>query len=138
MSNIKRWEFPVPSTYLTSSGVKLVYPGGKAYLLFEYYDTENDDEIFHSGIMFEAVMTHKHTSEKFLTTLLGAYDALVEIEDSDWLAQCRAINEDVFDFWNLKHYAIFLDSNGMYEFVAKGFTLLETESGGLSELLKIK
>ncbi len=42
MQTNKLWEFPVPSTYIADGGVKLIYPGGDALLLFDYYDKEKN------------------------------------------------------------------------------------------------
>ena len=74
----KLWEFPVPSTYIAEGGVNLFYPGGDAWLLFDFYDEKNDDKIFNSGILFDAVQAHRHTTEKFTNFLEGSYDSLVK------------------------------------------------------------
>jgi len=68
-----------------------------------------------------------HTSERFTRTLLNAYDTLVEIEESDWLNELKELNENDFSYWNLKHYTIFFDKIGMYQFVAKGYKKIELE-----------
>lgn len=127
----KLWEFPVPSTCLAEGGVKLIYPGGDAWLTFDYYDIEKGDAVFNSGILFEAVQAHRHSSEKFLVSLMGAYDSLVEILDSEWVRQLRQIDRKIADYWDIKHYAIFLDSNGLYEFIARGYNILEVKEGHL-------
>lgn len=132
------WEFPVPSTCIAEGGVILLYPGGDAWLLFDYYDENINDAVFNSGIVFDAVQAHRHSSEKFLRSLLGAYDTLVEIEDSEWVAQLREINKGIADYWNIKHYAIFLDSNGLYEFIARDYSILETKEGSINGLFEIK
>lgn len=134
MKIIKLWEFPVPSTNIWK-GVHLFYPGADVYLLFDYVvDVAGNSEIKNSGIVFEGVMSHKHTSEKFLTSLMNSYDTLVEIVDSDWVKQFYKINFKIAAYWNLKHYAIFLDSNGLYEFLARGYEVLETNDGEMSRL----
>lgn len=134
----KIWEFPVVSTCLAEGGVKLIYPGGKAWLLFDYYDENNNNAIFNAGIRFDAVQAHKHSSEKFSTFVIDTYDYLVEIVDSEWVNQLREINKEIADFWNIKHYAIFLDSNGLYEFIATDFKILEPKEGGINGLFEIK
>lgn len=138
MKTNKLWEFPVPSTCIADGGVKLIYPGGDALLLFDYYDEKKDDAIFNSGILFDAVQAHRHSSEKFVNYLFDAYDSLVEIIDSDWVCQLRKVNKEIADHWNIKHYAIFLDSNGLYEFIARSYKILETKEGRLDGLPKIK
>lgn len=125
----KIWEFPVPSTVAIST--KLIYPGGDAWFLFDYYDEGKNDEIFNSGIRFEAVQAYRHSCEKFTASLMDAYDYLVEIEDSEWIDQLREIDKQIADYWNIKHYAIFLDSNGLFEFIARGHEVLDTKKGPL-------
>lgn len=134
----KLWEFPVPSTCLAEGGVKLIYPGGDAWLIFDYFDEEKDDAIFNSGIVFNGVQAHRHFTEKFVYSLLGAYDCLVEITDSDWVKQLREVNKKIADYWNIKHYAIFLDSNGLYEFIARDYTILGTKGGSINGLFEVK
>ena len=124
----KIWQFPVPSTAI--EGTKLIYPGGDAWLLFDYYD-ENQDAIFNSGLMFEAVQAHRHSSEMFTVSLMGAYDCLVEIVDSEWVKELNEINKQTADFWGIKHYAIFLKSNGLFEFIARGYEILNVNRGAL-------
>jgi hypothetical protein len=60
----------------------------------------------------------------FLTSICDAYDTVVEIVDSKWVKEFYNINRQIADFWKVKHFAIFLDSNGLYEFIARGFTPL--------------
>lgn len=132
------WKFPVPSTCIAEGGVKLIYPGGNAWLLFDYYDEKKNDVIFNTGILFDAVQAHRHSSEKFIKSLLNAYDSLVEITESEWVNQLREVNKEIADYWGIKHYAIFLDSNGLYEFIARDYKILETKEGGLSGLFEVE
>lgn len=127
--NIKTvWNFPVPSTAL--EGTKLIYPGGDAWLLFDYYDEQKDD-IFNSGIVFEAVQAHKHLTEAFTESTMGAYDCLVEVTDSAWIKELKAINSEIANLWKIKHYAIYLKSSGLFEFAARGYEIMEVKKGNL-------
>lgn len=137
MNDKKLWEFPVPSTNIAEGGVVLVYPGGNAYLLFDYYNDTTDEVILNSGIMFNSVQAHRHTSEKFLKSLRNSYDCLIEIVNSEWVNEFYEINKDIAKFWDLKHYAIFLDSNGLFEFLARDYRILETKVGRLNGVLAI-
>ncbi len=128
------WKFPVPSTAIADGGVQLLYPGGDALLLFDYYDESKNDAIFNSGISFKMAQAHRHRSEMFTNTLMDAYDCLVEVTDSDWVDEFKRINKEIADYWDIKHYAIFLKSCGLFEFIASDYSILETKEGGLSEL----
>ena len=138
MRSNKLWEFPVPSTCIAEGGVKLIYPGGDAWLIFDYIDENKNDAVYNSGIVFDAVQAHRHSSEKFIKSLLGAYDCLIEIIDSVWVAQLKELNKEKADYWNIKHYAIFLDSNGLYEFIARDYKILETKEGSINGLFEVK
>jgi hypothetical protein len=130
MASKKLWELPIASTKLTENGVRLIYPGGDAWLLYDYYD--ENDVILNSGIFFDTVLAHRHASEKLINSLIGAYDYLVEIINSEWLKQMKEVNKQIVDFWNLKHFAIFFDSNGLCEFLAKDYKILEINAGRLT------
>ena len=137
----KLWKFPAPSTSVSGGGVRLFYPGCNAQLLFDYFD-RNKDVAFNSGIMFEGVQAHRHTCEKFLENeseknvkfMMCAYDTLVEYVDSEWVDYFRKLDEKTADYWNIKHFGILLDSNGFFEFIARGFKILEIKEGRLDEL----
>ena len=135
----KLWEFPVASTSIVSD-VRLIY-GSKVCLFFDYYD-RNKNTIFNSGILFNCVQAHRHICEKFLESeskknadyIIKAYDFLVEYVDSEWVNYFRKLDKKTADFWNIKHFGIFLDSNGFFEFIAKSYKILEIKEGPLNEL----
>lgn len=70
METKKLWEFPVPSTFIAEGGVKLIYQGGDAWLLFDYYNGDKNDAVSNSGVIFDAVQAHRHSSEKFINLYL--------------------------------------------------------------------
>lgn len=75
----------------------------------------------HVCLSFKNVLCHKHTSERFTAEMYDAYDTVVEIVDSEWLMTMKKMNETDFNFWQPKHFAVYLDGMGLYQFVAKGF-----------------
>ena len=134
MNTIIRWNFPVPTTCI-ASGVHLIHDGCDALLSFDYYDENKGDAVFNSSILFKGTQAHRHTSEKFLTSVGDAYDTLVEIVDSAWTKEFHSINKEISNYWKIKHYAIFIDSYGLYEFIAKGHELLKENAGELIPLI---
>ena len=134
------WKFPVASTSIKSE-VVLSHPHANALLQFDYYD-RNKDAVYNSGIFIEGVQAHRHTCEKFLLNesaenakfMMYAYDTLVEYVDSEWVEYFRALDKKTSDYWGIKHFGILLDSNGFFEFIARGFEILETREGRLDEL----
>ena len=132
---IKHWTFPVPSTSIYS-GVQLLYPGANAILLFDYYNENNTDTvIYNSSIKFEMVRAFKHHSEGF-KVINEAYDNLIEIMDSEWVNQLKTINRhwNMHKLYKLRHFAIYLDSNGLFEFVANDFKVCKKNVGKLEEI----
>ena len=130
MTTKKLWKFPVPSTAIRET--KLICSGTGAQLLFSYDDIHHNDVLLHSGITFDMPQAYRHSSEAFVTSLMDAYDYLVEVEGSEWVAGMKKTNPRIADFWKIKHYAIFLKSNGLFEFIARGFKMLGTEMGPLT------
>lgn len=130
MNLSEQWIFPVPSNCIYS-GVSLIYEGGDSVLLFDYYDENNNDKIFNSGIVFETTIAHRHSSEKVTKFISGTYDKLVELKDSEWVKELSIISPEWIKYWEVRHYVIYLDSYGLYEFLAKGFRLIDIKEGTL-------
>lgn len=128
----KLWEFPVPSTCI-NGGVKLYFAGGDATLKFDYYDEEKNDNIFNGGVLFEAAISHRHSSEKFTKFISEAYDTLIEINDSTWVQELKSLSPEWAEYWKIRHYAIYLDSYGLYEFIARDFNVLKINEGAMKE-----
>ncbi len=78
-------------------------------------------------ICFNAVLCNKHTSVRFTPKLYNSYDRIVELVDSEWLEELKSINEEYFHYWKLKHYVIYLDGVGMFQFIAQGYEVIEYE-----------
>lgn len=72
-------------------------------------------------IEFVSVIGFKQTSPRFTPQLYGAYDKVVEVIDSEWLEELKEINLEDFSFWKPKHYVLYLDGFGMYQFIAQSF-----------------
>jgi len=132
MKETELWKLPVPSTMV--QGEQLLCTGADALLRFDYFDAEKNDTMFTAGIFFDSVVGFRHDSEGFATTLMNAYDRLVEVVNSDWIAEYRKTNPRIANLYNIKHYAIFIKSCGLYEFIAKNYAIQDTREGGLSEL----
>ena len=78
-------------------------------------------------IKFNSVLCNKHTSARFTPKLYGSYDRIVELVDSEWLAELKGVNKEDFNYWNPKHYIMSLDGVGMFQFIARGYEVIEHE-----------
>lgn len=111
----------VPSTELNSD-VKLEHIGGRAALSFEF---KAAGALHHSTLEFSDVRAYRFRAEVHCTAwhIEGAYDSLVEVEYSDWAEQMRCDTATEWrDHWQLRHYMIYLDSAGCYEFLASSWS----------------
>jgi len=79
------------------------------------------------GIRFKRTWAKRTRSESACTVwhIDGAYDTLVEIENSSWVAEVQAETLDSQrkrgESWNMHHYMIYLDSVGCFEFLAESW-----------------
>lgn len=83
------------------------------------------------GIAFSKVSALRKRSERCCTAwhIEGAYDTLVEIDGSTWLAELRSdMPEQYQKAWAAHHYMIYLDSSGCFEFAAESWKALEPQS----------
>lgn len=78
-------------------------------------------------IKFNSVLCNKHTSARFISKLYDSYDRIVELVDSEWLAELKVVNKEDFSYWNPKHYIMYLDGVGMFQFIAQGYEVIEDE-----------
>lgn len=78
-------------------------------------------------IKFNRVICNKHVLSGFMSKLYDSYDRIVELVESRWLEELKIINEEEFSYWNPKHYIIYLDEIGMFEFIAQGYEVIEYE-----------
>lgn len=96
---------------------KIEKKGIDCNLMFDY---ESDTgEYKWTGIIFANVVSYKFTNYKYIHEyMIKAYNAITEIEESDWIKEFTFRDERK----NLKHYLIYFDGYGAYEFVCTGFT----------------
>ena len=93
----------------------------------ELIGADEEDRLRKIIIKFNSVICNKHTSARFTPKLYDSYDKVVELVDSEWLAELKDINEEDFNYWKPKHYIIYLDGVGMYQFIAQGYEVIEHE-----------
>lgn len=81
--------------------------------------------------VFSWVRAFQHRAESYCTPwhIDGAYDALVEVEDSQWLAELtQAMPEDMRARFDMHHFMIYLDSYGCYEVIAQAWSATQDEA----------
>jgi hypothetical protein len=126
MEKLPQGTLPVPSTSFTSDAC-FEHPGGEAVLRFEYL---REGERFRGGIRFEKVRAYCFRSEGHCTAwhVEGAYDTLVEVTPSDWVAELlQAEPAETWGRWEVHHFMIFVDSAGCYEVAAQEWSWLAEE-----------
>ncbi len=91
------------------------------------YGYETDDGECRSGIAFKQVSAFRKRGERCCSAwhIEGAYDTLLEIEESSWVAEMRAdVPEPYRGDWKPLHFMIYLDSVGCFEFLAQSWEAL--------------
>jgi hypothetical protein len=74
------------------------------------------------GLRFERVRAYRYRAEGHCTPwhIEDAYDTLVEVEPSTWLADLLAAEPSgISRGWKLRHFLIFIDGAGAYELAAE-------------------
>ncbi|MBF2349583.1 hypothetical protein IA935_09985 [Listeria marthii] len=76
---------------------EFIIDGMKNILKIEGYDDEG--RINKVKVELDSVLCYKKTSTRFTPKLYDSYDKIVELLDSDWLNELKAINNEYYDFW---------------------------------------
>lgn len=122
------YEIPMPSTESVTDAMLNVF-GAAPVIRFDYY---RDGVPNRSGIRFHQALAARTRTERCCTAwhIEGAYDTLVEVEESSWIAELR---NDLADRWKdeqeMHHYMIYLDSAGCFEVIAESYEVLPEEEG---------
>lgn len=85
------------------------------------FDEEGPTGYEERALMFQGVLRYRCT--RLVATspwMTGAYDVLVDLEDSPWLNELRK-NYHGHDQFDYRHYAVFFDDHGFYEVIARSF-----------------
>jgi hypothetical protein len=117
---------PTPSTAITSD-VELVSDGGSSVLAFDF---DRDGVVFHSGIRFVKVRAGRWRAESHCTAwhIEDVYDTVAEIEGSPWVRELEAAqSKGPPTPWTMRHFMLYVDSAGCFEFVAETFEMLPEE-----------
>ncbi len=93
---------------------------GGLTLQFEY---ERDEEWYIGTLLFERVRCFRFSAEAHTTVWHseGAFDTLVEVQNSAWAAEVTGNSPGGSTDWTLRHYLIFVSSMGAYEILAESW-----------------
>jgi hypothetical protein len=116
------WELSFPSTELEDVAFAEEAGGSVALAMVNYAATKP----FTLGLRFLRVRAYRHRAESHCTVWhIDAYDQLMEVEDSEWVAELlEATPADMREDFEMHHYVIYVDSSGCYEIVAKSWEAL--------------
>ncbi len=108
---------PPPSAF--TEDVAFEYPGGDAELKCIY---ERNGSMYAGGFRFIRVRAFRFRAESHCTPwhVEDAYDNLVEVEQSSWIAELVAAEpSDARGQWPMRHFLIYVDNAGAYEVAAE-------------------
>jgi hypothetical protein len=126
--NSKRplYETPVPSAEFTTEAY-FDDTGVEPAIRFGYKKDASEQR---AGIMFKKVLAFRSRAERCCTPwhIEGAYDTLVEVENSAWVEELRSnLSGPWKDAWETHHYMIYLDSVGSFEVIAESWAPIPSE-----------
>ena len=78
--------------------------------------------MYAGGLRFERVRAYRFRAEGHCTSwhVEDAYDTLVEIDHSDWIAELLAAEPpETGGRWKVRHFLIYIDGSGAYEVAAE-------------------
>lgn len=96
-------------------------------LEIELTGVDEENKLRNIVIRFISVICSQRTSARFTPKLYDSYDRVVELVDSEWLEELKGINEEDYNYWKPKHYIMYLDEVGMFQFIAQGFEVIENK-----------
>lgn len=112
---------PPPSAY--TEDTVFTQPGGNAELQCTY---ERSGSTYVGGLRFHRVRAYRFRAEDHCTAwhIEDAYDTLVEVEQSDWIAELLTAQPGkTRGRWGIRHFLIYIDGVGPTR------SLLKTASG---------
>jgi hypothetical protein len=118
------YQVPLPSTAFEGDASLCGH-----VLRFQYH---RDGAPYRSGIRFNRTAASRARAERCCTAwhIEEAYDTLVEVEGSTWVAEIRADTQEMWrEKWEMHHYMIYLDSAGCFEVIAESWEAFPEESG---------
>lgn len=124
MKNEIKYELPVYSSSLERDPIIW---SEDMNMKIELIGADNENRIRKIRIQFNSVLCNKHTSARFTPKLHDSYDKIVELVESEWLTELKKLNEEDFNYWQPKHYIIYLDGVGMFQFIAQSYEVVEDD-----------
>lgn len=124
MKNEIKYELPIYSSNLEGDPILFSEDMNMKIELMGVDDKNRSRKI---SIKFNSVICNKYTSARFTPDLYDSYDKIVELIDSEWLEELKKLNEEDFYYWQPKHYIIYLDGVGMFQFIAQNYEVVEHE-----------
>ena len=121
MKNEIKYELPMFSSNLIKEP-NIRFENMDVKIDIEGYNEEGD--LKKITITIISVLCIKQTSARFTPRLYDSYDRIVELIDSEWLKELKEINEEDFNYWKPKHYILYLDGIGMYQFIGQKFEVV--------------
>lgn len=121
----------LPITQSGCGNIRFTFAALNALLEFEFREQRQDCI---GSVQFKHVLAYRFRNEMHsLGFVEGAYDSIVILRESEWLAELRSIAPaGIGDLDFKKHFAVLLSSNGYFEVVADSCEVLTSRIGLLS------
>ena len=79
-------------------------------------------------IHFHRTMGYKYNHHRYshdFVKIHECYEVLIEVVDSDWIKEIYECHGKIIPCWETKHYAISNENDGVYQFIAESFEIIE-------------
>lgn len=127
-SKVQVASLPTPSTAFTSDA-RLVDLGTSLEIRYEF---DRDGALFRGVIEFRKVRASRWRAEPYCTVwhIKDCYDTVAEVLESDWVEELQEAQTTGQRSWMMRHFMIYLDSAGCFEFVAESALMSDAEPVG--------
>ncbi len=93
-------------------------------LFFELKGYDDNNKYHECCIKFVSVIGYEYLLAGF-DIIKDSYDTIIEIVDSEWIEKIENKNNGKYIYWKPKHYALYLDEVGQYQFLAQNVIVEE-------------
>lgn len=118
------WKTPKEIVVHEANEFTFIHDRESKRLRMSYYSFERKKRWYYE-INLDITLAYIHQTDDMKNLIPEAHGKFIEIQDSPWIEELQKSESEVLDFWKAKHYAIFIEGEGLFEFIARGYEIYE-------------